>query len=105
MSSVAEAQGSAAPRRRHPQRTCVSCRTTANKRELVRIVRSADLRVVPDPSGKAPGRGAYLCASLPCWEKAAKTGLLDKALRTSVSESDAGQILKYGHELSEGASR
>ena len=105
MSKVAGAPKSAAPRRRHPQRTCVSCRTTANKRELVRIVRATERRVIPDPSGKAPGRGAYLCANLACWEKATKTGLLDKALRTTVSESDANQIIKYGREMDEGVAR
>ena len=105
MSKVAEAPNLAGTGRRHPQRTCISCRTTANKRELVRIVRTTERRVIPDPSGKAPGRGAYLCASLACWEKATKTELLDKALRTTVSERDANQIMKYGHEIDEGTAQ
>jgi len=105
MSKVAEAPNPAVTGRRHPQRTCVSCRTTTNKRELVRIVRTGEHRVIPDPSGKAPGRGAYLCASLACWEKATKTGLLDKALRTMVSESDANQIMKFRHEIDEGTAQ
>ena len=105
MSKVVAAPRPAASERRHPQRTCVSCRTTANKREFVRIVRTADRHVIPDPSGKAPGRGAYLCTNLTCWEKATRTGLLDKALRTTVSDSDETQIMKYGREIDEGTAQ
>ena len=105
MSNAVEAPSPPIPERRHPQRTCVSCRTTTKKQELVRIVRTAEHSVLPDPSGKAPGRGAYLCANLACWEKATKAGLLGKALRTTVSKDDATQIMKYGRETAEGTAQ
>ena len=42
-----------------PQRTCVGCREVLSKRQLLRIVRTAEgVRV--DPTGKLAGRGAYL---------------------------------------------
>jgi len=49
--------------RRAPQRTCVACRTTRDKRDLLRVVRAPDGSVSFDASGKAAGRGAYLCAT------------------------------------------
>jgi predicted RNA-binding protein YlxR (DUF448 family) len=69
--------------RRPPTRTCVSCRTEREKGDLVRIVRtltgqSVEVRV--DPTGKASGRGAYLCADAACWSKALKTRAVQRAL-------------------------
>jgi len=69
-------------RRKHiPQRTCVVCRRTLPKRELNRIVRSPDGEVAYDPTGKAPGRGAYLCNDPTCWEKAITGNSLERALK------------------------
>ncbi|MFQ5472282.1 MAG: RNase P modulator RnpM [Dehalococcoidia bacterium] len=100
MSKVAAAPNASAPtRRRLPQRTCVSCRTTTNKRDLVRLVRTGEGDVNPDPTGKAPGRGAYLCQEQACWDKAVKTGVLERALRTSIDEAVAREILDYGRTL------
>lgn len=94
--------GLATKKRRVPQRTCVSCRTAADKRQLVRIVRTPEGRVAPDPTGKAAGRGAYLCTRPDCWEDASKKRLLDRALRVTVSSTDADEISRYGRELAGG---
>lgn len=88
--------------RRTPQRTCVSCRTTTGKRELVRIVRTPEGRVLPDPTGKAAGRGAYLCNAPACWENAARKRILDKALNVTVSESDAEAVFEFGKRYANG---
>ncbi len=45
-----------------PLRTCISCRETKSKRELLRVVRTPDGHVLIDATGKKSGRGAYLCA-------------------------------------------
>ena len=63
------------------QRTCVACGATDTKRALLRIVRSPLGVVSFDPSGRAPGRGAYVC-SAECFAAARKAGKLDRALRT-----------------------
>ncbi|HRL10819.1 MAG TPA: YlxR family protein [Aggregatilineales bacterium] len=75
------------PRKHIPQRTCVVCRRHDAKRALIRIVRTAE-GVFVDPTGKMGGRGAYLCDSAACWERAMKTDILSKALRTSLSGDD-----------------
>lgn len=75
-------------RRRHiPLRTCVACRTQRDKRELLRVVRTVDGHVRPDLTGKANGRGAYLCRSLSCIALAERRRILDRHLDVSVSSS------------------
>lgn len=49
-----------------PQRTCAVCRDVHPKRAMTRLVRRADGSIVPDPSGKAPGRGTYVCDQADC---------------------------------------
>lgn len=92
-----------ATRTRHtPQRTCVSCRTTTGKRALVRIVRTPEGRVLPDPTGKLAGRGAYLCTDPACWEAAEKKRLLDRALKVTLAQADAGAVFEFGKQFSGG---
>ena len=87
-------------RPRHvPQRTCVGCRTTAAKRGFVRVVRSGDGQVTVDPSGKANGRGAYLCASPSCWEVALKRGRLAQSLRVTIRDEDRQALLAHAATL------
>jgi len=70
-----------------PRRTCVSCRTERDKRDLVRIVRTPGGDAAIDPSGKASGRGAYLCADPACWSKALKNRAVQRALDVPSSEA------------------
>jgi predicted RNA-binding protein YlxR (DUF448 family) len=87
-------------RRKHvPQRTCVGCRTIRPKREMVRIVRTPDQGVKIDESGKAPGRGAYLCRERQCWERALSEKRLDHALQTSLSKEEWEALLEFGQAL------
>jgi predicted RNA-binding protein YlxR (DUF448 family) len=70
----------AAAARRPPIRTCVACRTERAKGELIRVVRTPSGPVTLDPTGRLPGRGAYLCADGSCWRLALKRSALDRAL-------------------------
>ena len=78
---------------RTPQRTCVACRATNAKRELVRIVRAVDGSVTIDSSGKRSGRGAYLCSTAGCWDAALKRGVLPRALKIESIPEDNLQVL------------
>jgi predicted RNA-binding protein YlxR (DUF448 family) len=82
-----------------PQRTCVACRRTTAKRELVRVVRTVEGGVEVDPTGKRSGRGAYLCPTPDCWRLAVQKGRLDRALKTSVSARDKEALLQYAQAL------
>ena len=70
-----------------PMRMCVGCREMKPKRELIRVVRSQDGNVTVDFTGKAAGRGAYVCRSVECLERAIKTRGLDRALEHEIEDT------------------
>jgi uncharacterized protein len=74
-----------------PTRMCVVCREKDNKRTLHRIVRTQD-GVMLDNSGKLNGRGAYLCDSPTCWQRAVQSEVLAKALRSALSDADRERL-------------
>ena len=78
--------------RKIPMRMCVGCREMKPKREMVRVVRSADGAVCVDKTSKMPGRGAYLCDEPACLEKAIKAKMLDRALGATISEEVLEQL-------------
>ena len=88
-----------------PQRTCVACRRVKSKRELIRVVRSPDGKTFVDETGKANGRGAYLCRDRVCWEKAvghsrgSSSGSLANSLKVVLSEEDRSVLLEYAESL------
>jgi uncharacterized protein len=88
------------PRPKHvPQRTCVACRTTGAKRGLVRVVRTASGNVEVDETGKKPGRGAYLCRTKECWNRAIKGKVLEYALKTAITSEDKAALQAYADTL------
>ena len=60
----------------------MACRTVRPKRDLQRIVRTPSGDVVADETGRAAGRGAYICRSEACLDLAIKKGSLSRALKT-----------------------
>ena len=69
-----------------PMRQCLGCREMRPKRELIRIVRSAEGRIALDFRGKAPGRGAYICPNGQCLRKAIKCKALERAFSAQIPE-------------------
>jgi predicted RNA-binding protein YlxR (DUF448 family) len=82
----------ALPARHFPTRTCVSCRTERQKRDFVRVVRAPDGSVRIDTSGRANGRGAYLCADGSCWPDALKKKSIERALGVSLPADVRAQL-------------
>lgn len=79
-----------------PQRTCISCRQVQGKRQLVRVVRGAAGQVRVDPTGKQPGRGAYVHASHGCWQLALAGGRLAHALKVpQIGEADRAELQAF----------
>ena len=70
-----------------PLRTCVITKESLPKHELLRIVRTPEMEVKVDETGKLNGRGAYIKKSLEVLEKAKKSKLLEKRLECSIDES------------------
>jgi len=54
-----------------------------------------------DTSGKRPGRGAYLCRNLGCWEAGLRGNRLDYTLRTTISKENRERLMKYSKDLPE----
>lgn len=69
-----------------PQRQCMGCRERKAKKEMIRVVRSTDGSVSLDFSGKAPGRGAYICPNMECLKKALRSKALDRSLEVTIPE-------------------
>ena len=84
-------------RKHEPQRTCVGCRQVLAKRALIRIVRGQD-GVTIDPTGKAPGRGAYVHDLRSCWEKALK-GSLPRSLKITLTDDARQELEAYMNSL------
>ena len=75
-----------------PLRMGVGCREMKPKRELIRVVRSPDGAVSLDPVGKKPGRGAYVCRSEACLQRAIKQKQLERVLEVPLTEEVSRQL-------------
>lgn len=63
----------------------MGCNEKKDKRDLIRIVKDPEGKIQIDKTGKAPGRGAYLCNSTDCLAKVEKTKRLERVLETKIS--------------------
>ncbi len=68
-----------------PQRTCLGCNEAKPKNELIRIVKQSDGKIFVDKTGKAEGRGAYICNNVECLEKAIKSKRLIRSFETEIN--------------------
>jgi predicted RNA-binding protein YlxR (DUF448 family) len=75
-----------------PLRTCIGCGEKKPKRELLRIVRGENNSIFYDPTGKASGRGAYICPKIECLELAIKKRAFSHALKCEISKEDLERI-------------
>ena len=85
-------------KRKIPERQCLGCNEHKPKPELLRVVRDPEGNVSLDFGGKKSGRGAYICKSLKCLQKARKSGRIQKNLDCSIPEEVLDAMEK---ELSE----
>lgn len=76
-----------------PIRTCIGCNEAKPKKELIRIVKTTEGEVMLDNTGKKNGRGAYICSSIECLEKAIKTKRLSRAFEMPIDD-DVYESLK-----------
>ena len=67
-----------------PMRKCVGCQQMKNKKELLRILKTAENEFVLDATGRKNGRGAYLCISRECLKKARKNKGLERSFKMSI---------------------
>ena len=78
--------------RKIPMRMCVGCREMKPKAQLLRVVKPQEGEAHIDRTGKAPGRGAYICAKVECFRKARKSRALERALDARIDEAVFDQL-------------
>jgi len=72
--------------KKKPQRQCVGCRESKDKKELIRVVKTPEGDIVLDRTGRQNGRGAYLCDSEECLKKARKSNAFSRSYRMNIEE-------------------
>ena len=85
-----------------PMRKCVGCQEMKSKREMIRVLKTENERILLDATGKKNGRGAYICRSSECLEKAVKNHGIERSLKTGIApeiyDSLKKEIEKIGSE-------
>lgn len=81
-----------------PMRMCVVCRTVGEKRGMLRIVKTPEGEIKLDRTGKASGRGAYICGSAECLKKMRRQKILNKIFSCVVDDAVYDGIEKEFNE-------
>ena len=88
--------------RKIPIRQCLGCNEHKPKAEMIRVVRSPEGEISLDTKGKKSGRGAYVCFSVKCLNKARKSKRIDRALDCTIPEEVYDEMeARLAEELSE----
>ena len=82
-----------------PLRQCIGCGEMKNKREMIRILKTAEGEIVLDATGRKNGRGAYLCPSMDCFLTAKKSRGLDRSFKMAVPAEVYERLEKEMGEL------
>lgn len=69
-----------------PLRQCVGCGEMKGKKEMVRVLKTAEDNIVLDDTGKKNGRGAYLCKTKECFLKARRNKGLERSFKMSIPD-------------------
>jgi predicted RNA-binding protein YlxR (DUF448 family) len=70
-----------------PLRQCVGCNEMKSKKEMLRVLKTAEEEVVLDTTGKMNGRGAYLCKNAEFLKKAMKHKGIERSLKMAIEKS------------------
>jgi hypothetical protein len=82
-------------------RQCIGCGEIKSKREMLRVLRTTEGEIVLDATGRKNGRGAYLCSSRECLQKAIRSKGLERALKTAVPSEVYESLEKEMEEIAE----
>ncbi len=82
-----------------PMRKCVGCQQMKNKKELLRVLKTAENEFVLDATGRKNGRGAYLCFSKDCLQKAIQSKGLERSFKQSIPKEVYEKLEKELDEL------
>lgn len=67
-----------------PLRQCIGCGEMKSKKEMIRVIKTAENQILLDATGRKNGRGAYLCPSMECFKKAVKGRGLERSFKMAI---------------------
>mgnify|MGYP001724983743 CR=1 FL=1 len=70
--------------RKVPMRQCIGCQEMKSKKEMIRVIKTAEGEILLDATGRKNGRGAYLCPSMECLKKAVKGKGLERSFKMAI---------------------
>lgn len=82
-------------KRKVPMRKCVVTNEMKPKKEMIRIVRNKEGVVAIDPTGKMPGRGAYVSIEPTVVQTAWDKHVLDRHLEAIINDEFYQELLDY----------
>lgn len=77
-----------------PMRKCVGCQEMKSKKEMMRVLKTSENEFLLDATGKKNGRGAYICFSKDCLEKAIKSKGLERSFKQEIPKEVYGRLKK-----------
>ncbi len=84
-----------------PLRKCTGCGEMKQKKEMIRVLLSPDGGIMIDVTGKKNGRGAYICNSMECLQKARKNKGIERSLKVSIPEAVYNDLEKELSDIGE----
>lgn len=81
-----------------PERQCIGCRISKNKKDLIRVVKTKEGSIEVDRTGKKNGRGAYLCDDAECFQKARKTNALNRSFKMNIPDEIYEELERQFYE-------
>ena len=85
--------------RKAPVRQCVGCQEMKNKKEMIRVIRTADNEFLLDATGKKNGRGAYICPDKECLSKAIRNKGLERSFKQAIPQEVYDTLEKEMKEI------
>ena len=77
-----------------PMRQCIGCGEMKSKKEMLRVIKTVEGQILLDDTGRKNGRGAYLCRSKECFQKARKNKGLERSFQMKIPEDVYEQLEK-----------
>ena len=82
-----------------PLRQCIGCQEMKSKKEMIRVIKTAEDEIMLDATGRKNGRGAYLCPSMECLKKAVKGKGLERSFKMAIPKEVYETLEKEVEEL------
>ena len=82
-----------------PLRQCIGCQEMKSKKEMIRVIKTAEDEIMLDATGRKNGRGAYLCPSMECLKKAVKGKGLERSFNMAIPKEVYETLEKEIEEL------